>query len=322
MTELRARWERMGPLQRVAVGIFLAAAFALIPANSSLFFGLAAALFASAYVWLWWRFSERERQIIAFAAANRLRYSVPDPFGLDKLPFAAVTEGAHLLEQRRKPARVMWGDWRGMPLVSFEMRVGEPAGNTLFRVFSESGKPEEHRSIAVSTFPVNAPHLIIKRLDRSMPYRAPEMRADDVGFESDEFERAFRVRCADHRFAFTVIDAAMMAWLLDTPGDWSFEVNGSRVLAASRYREPSELEALFGALRDFRSRVPSIVLGAYAPAPAAGLAALTGPSHPGEPRQRRSFSWSAAFWRTVVLVFVVLMLLAVVISLADWSNMP
>ena len=291
-----------------------------MPENA--FFLLVAAMFAVGALGLWQRQAGRERQLAAFANANGLHYSLRDPFGVDGLPFEAVTEGVHLAQQRRKPARAMWGEWRRMPLLSFEMHLGEPAGNPLFRLFSEMGPPEEHRSVVVSTFPVTAPHLIIQRLDRSMPYRAPEMRADDVGFESDEFERAFRVRCVDHRFAFAVIDARMMAWLLDTPGDWSFEVNGSRSLGCSPLRETAKLEPLFGALAEFRSRVPPVVTSSYPPAPGGGLAVLTSPSHPTEPRQRRGLSISAAFWRIVTGVAIILMVLAVIISQADWSNMP
>ena len=285
------------------------------------FFLLVAVMFAVGAVGLWQRQAGRERQLAAFANANGLRYSLRDRFGVGGLPFEAVTEGVHLAQQRRKPARVMWGEWRRMPLLSFEMHLGEPGGNPLFRLFSDMGPPEEHRSFAVSTFPVKAAHLIIQRLDRSMPYRAPEMRADDVGFESDEFERAFRVRCSDHRFAFAVIDARMMAWLLDTPGDWSFEVNGSRSLCYSGLRETAQLEALFGALADFRSRVPSVVASSYPPAPDGGVSVLLAPSHPTEPRQRHGVSLGGVFWWIVTWVIIILMVLVVYIA-ANWRDLP
>jgi len=45
----------------------------------------------------------------------------------------------------------------------------------------------------------------------------------DIAFESEEFNRSFEVRCDDDRFANAVLDAQMIAWLLDLEGQRGFE---------------------------------------------------------------------------------------------------
>ena len=41
-------------------------------------------------------------------------------------------------------------------------------------------------------------------------------------FESDAFNRTFRVRSDDRKFAFDVLSAEVMSWLLDHPG-WAVD---------------------------------------------------------------------------------------------------
>jgi hypothetical protein len=42
----------------------------------------------------------------------------------------------------------------------------------------------------------------------------------EVTLESETFNRSFTVRSADPRFASALLDARMMAWLLDRSGEW------------------------------------------------------------------------------------------------------
>ena len=41
---------------------------------------------------------------------------------------------------------------------------------------------------------------------------------NDVEFEYDDFNRRFRVKCNEQKFAFALLDGEMMQWLLDPTG--------------------------------------------------------------------------------------------------------
>jgi hypothetical protein len=92
---------------------------------------------------------------------------------------------------------------------------------------------------------------------------------DGVQFESDEFDRAYKVTCADHRFATALVDPAMMAWLLDAPSPVIFQTVGSHALAAATDRRPESIPGLLHALLDFRAHIPALVGSEY-PAVASG----------------------------------------------------
>lgn len=52
----------------------------------------------------------------------------------------------------------------------------------------------------------------------------------DIEFESEEFNRTFEVQATDRKFAYDVIDARMMSWLLLTKGEYEFELRDQDLL--------------------------------------------------------------------------------------------
>jgi len=86
---------------------------------------------------------------------------------------------------------------------------------------------------------------------------------DDIEFESEEFNRAFRVKSEDRKFAFDLIDARMMAFLLDASSGCTFEVVGSDLLCATRRVRPAELPSLVQVLQSFHAHVPNVVWSLY-----------------------------------------------------------
>jgi hypothetical protein len=84
-----------------------------------------------------------------------------------------------------------------------------------------------------------------------------------IQFESDEFDKAYRVTCDDRRFASALVDPAMMAWLLDAPSPVTFETSGTHLLAAGTDRRPETIPGLLHALLDFRAHIPALVASDY-----------------------------------------------------------
>ena len=79
---------------------------------------------------------------------------------------------------------------------------------------------------------------------------------EELALESDEFDRLWRVRTNDLRFASTVVDQRMMAWLLDQKPIVSFDLGGRWAMAVS-HRDGADVAAgLVEALDGFLARVP------------------------------------------------------------------
>jgi hypothetical protein len=84
--------------------------------------------------------------------------------------------------------------------------------------------------------------------------------------ESEDFNRAFRIRASDRRFASAFVDARMMAWLLEQGQGVGFEVLGDRVMvfrkrATASLDDVSDSLALYDA---FLERIPRVVAtGSY-----------------------------------------------------------
>lgn len=85
---------------------------------------------------------------------------------------------------------------------------------------------------------------------------------DRLRFESDAFNRMYRVDCEDQKFAYKFIDARMMLWLQEIGESFAFdfEANGGRALVSCRRLKPAGLIPLFGAAKGFVDHIPRVVL--------------------------------------------------------------
>jgi hypothetical protein len=79
---------------------------------------------------------------------------------------------------------------------------------------------------------------------------------EELTLESDQFDRLWRVRTDDLRFASAVVDQRMMAWLLDQDPVVSFDLGGPWAMAVS-HRDGADVAArLVESLDGFLKRVP------------------------------------------------------------------
>ena len=73
-------------------------------------------------------------------------------------------------------------------------------------------------------------------------------------FESEDFNRAYRVRCRDERFAYDVVHPQTMSWLL-ARGARPFTIDGDRMLFAVRDADVDTLEDCLDLAEGFFGRV-------------------------------------------------------------------
>ena len=96
---------------------------------------------------------------------------------------------------------------------------------------------------------------------------------DDIDFESGEFNREFMVKSADREFAFKLIDAEMMQYLLGTAGRFVIEVHGSDLLVRCGLLDPAKLTSLFDTVKGVRNHIPRVVWTEYGSGPPAAQGA-------------------------------------------------
>ena len=87
----------------------------------------------------------------------------------------------------------------------------------------------------------------------------------DIDFESEAFNRRYRVLAGDREFAYKLLDARMIDFLLDTPGRHSYEIGGRWVAAYARHLPVSDLRNLLVAATGFATHVSRLVQCDYRP---------------------------------------------------------
>jgi len=117
-------------------------------------------------------------------------------------------------------------------------------------------------SCALAELDAMCPHLVIDH-ESFMSRLASHVGIHDIEFESEEFNRAFKIGSEDRRFAFAFIDATMMTWLMDEGSVARYEVNGPLALCYVDRVGPAEYENLLEVLRRFRAHVPAVVSSLY-----------------------------------------------------------
>jgi hypothetical protein len=86
---------------------------------------------------------------------------------------------------------------------------------------------------------------------------------EDIEFESPEFNRRYNVKAKNRKFAYELLDARMVEWLVTFDQGLSFEVVGNRVLAHRGRVKPPGLVPLIGTAAMFRDRIPRVALNLY-----------------------------------------------------------
>jgi hypothetical protein len=187
----------------------------------------------------------RRRALAAWAARRGWRYEVAQPLLVDR--FTGPPFG---LGEARRATNAVFGHHDGRDLVAFDYEYVAQGGD---------GRRQRHSfSVLALQMGVPMPPLRVDPegwLDRFVG----RLTGDDVDLESDDFNRAFQVRCPDRRFASDVLHPRMMELLLEHPQlGWRFEQDSMLVVAAGR-RTPAQLDATLAVMDAITDLVPEFV---------------------------------------------------------------
>jgi hypothetical protein len=196
---------------------------------------------------------KRRDETAAMAKQLGLTYSPVDLEGLLGYPFQLFERG-----DGRGCENVMSGTWQELPLREFD-----------YWYYEESTDSEGHNSKTYYRFScvlagiaANCSALTVGH-ENVLTHMASHIGFPDIDFELEDFNKEFRVKSPDRKFANDFIDQRMMQWMLQAGNQFSYEVVANEVLVISKKRKPEELIPLLGTVKEFLDHVPKVVYELY-----------------------------------------------------------
>jgi len=209
---------------------------------------LGLALVAGVVVLGFARARKRTSALRMMATQFGLSYTPVVPMEVRVLPLPLLSKG-----DKQRFRNLLQGRWGGIDLQEFDLAIIENEGRSSSTTWY---------SCAVTQVPAWCQTLTI-RPEHLVERVTGQLLGHDVPFESEQFQRSFKVTCEDARFASAFVDARMMAWLLAHGRGWTFEVAGCWVLCYRKVVRPEELVPFLGTLRGFADHIPRVVSELY-----------------------------------------------------------
>lgn len=150
-------------------------------------------------VWAIWYQAHRRKTLAAWAAASGWTYVGTDPTLVDRWRGEPFGVG-----HSQRATDVMLGRWSGRPVVSFT-----------YAYTTGSGKSESTYTFHVLAMALPAYLPTLALTPEGVGARlAKAFGGQDIQFESEEFNRAWRVECTDLKFAHDVVHPRLMTRLM------------------------------------------------------------------------------------------------------------
>ena len=167
--------------------------------------------------WWWQQEQKRRAAFMSFAAAKGWSFSVADPHDLD----SRWTGAPFGRGDSRKASNIFSGVApNGYPLVAFDYKYTEHSTDSKGQRTSTTYR----FAVCALRLPCQLPELHVGKENMLTRFGAMVGFAD-IEFESEDFNRAFRVRCDDPKFASDVLHPRAMEMLLQhgRGAEWRFE---------------------------------------------------------------------------------------------------
>jgi hypothetical protein len=160
----------------------------------------------------------------------------------------------------RRVRNVLSGAYNGQPMVAFDYS---------YQTHSRNGKGQRrttthHFGVVVMKLQAPLPHLEVRHEGIFGGAVANALGFRDLQFESDQFNRAFRVKADDERFGHAVITPRMMEMLL-ARGEIGWRIEGDSLVGWGKgAHRPEEILSRLGLLEQVVVNVPPYVWRDYA----------------------------------------------------------
>lgn len=154
----------------------------------------------------------------------------------------------------RRVTDQMWRSGQPDSVFQYEYKVGSGQQTQTYR-----------HTAALVGLPFVAPHLVIStenwwtRAKRVVGVR-------DVEVESPDFNSRYHVTCRDERFAITLLDPPMIAWMLSPQsgrGSITYEFGGSWLLCHGDQLQVEQLPGMLEWATSVRAQLPAVLSDLY-----------------------------------------------------------
>lgn len=201
-----------------------------------------------------WRSTRKRREDLAvWAATHGMDFSLADPHAIDRLDFKLFGLG-----DGRGCENVVTGTWQGLDVRIADYWYYETSHD------SDGGSSRTYHRFSIVLAAVGAWLPAVQVAKENLLTRlADHLAMRDIEFESQEFNRLFNVKAGDREFAYKLLDARMLEWLLATAGPHCYEVGGAWVLGYCKRLPVAELPTLLHAVKGFVDRIPRLVWADY-----------------------------------------------------------
>lgn len=196
---------------------------------------------------------KRRDETALMAKQLGLTYSQVDMEGLIAYPFQLFGRG-----DGRGSENVLAGTWQGLPIREFDYWYYEESTDSE----GKTSRTYYRFSCALAGIAANCSALTVGH-ENVFTKLGGHMGFTDIEFELEEFNREFRVKSPDRKFANDLIDPRMMSFMLQAGDEFSYEVVGNQIMVFSKRRKPAELVPLLGTAKAFLDHVPRVVYELY-----------------------------------------------------------
>jgi len=198
---------------------------------------------------------QKRREGFALVAKQLdMEYWPADPFGLLSEPFVLFGKG-----DGQGIENVLAGNYQGVDAKAFDFWYYDESTDTNGR------RSKTYHRFDCAIMPIDAACSPVTIDNENLLTRlADALSFHDIEFESEDFNEAFNVKSADKKFANDLVDARMMAWLLQFGTGTSFEIMGDRLMCFRHKLGPMEIVTLLALSRSFLDHVPRVVYSLYA----------------------------------------------------------
>ena len=200
--------------------------------------------------------SASKRRESAAAAANRLGLTY---HGADDLDSTRLPHPIFRLGDRRRASNVVSGVYRDRPIAMFDYEYMEDRTDADGK---RSTSTYRFSGIRVGV-DLRCPPTVIRRERVTTKLANALGLGRDVQFESDAFNRTFEVRSGSQQFAFTLVDTAMMEWLMANAIDLDIQLEPGDLVVITRRLPWTEMEALASRVHGFIDQFPRLVWSSY-----------------------------------------------------------
>jgi len=196
--------------------------------------------------------AKRRKELAAWAASKGLAFSSGKDHGIENQypTFRCLREG-----ENRYAYNIVVGEWAGRPIAAFDYHYETHSHD------SKGRRQTQHHYFSAVVLRSDLPlkPLFIRHeglFDKVKGFFGHE----DINFESAEFSREFYVTAEDRRWAYDVLHARTIQFLLDSPVfTLQFDRNAVIAYHTATFRVP-EFEAAAEVIRGILDRLPEYLV--------------------------------------------------------------